>query len=356
MPLLSRTSLILLLALALAACQKKSMLATVEEVPYLGLPASITHLHSVDMSRLRAAQFFQDQIARAKRESNRFNELLNGFTAQVGLDPIGDIDFVSMAFRGALKPNQPLSDRLFIARGRFAGMAGKLQNLRQWLGHELLIQPPPFQKRLHPASNVAIYYLTAHSQFNEGIQYQVLIALPSDDLMIVAFAPENMDAALEVIAGTKGVEGVRNNLAWIDKISFVKTTSTLWGIGDFSVSPEARAGLAKLPDSGAYDKIQNYLYNVDSNSELRIEIGFVCDANPSAIALTAALEKARGEMRNGILLLFGQNAPELAGLPDRLLITPDQNTSRMILRLQQTDVEKLEAEIEKYTAKLPGME
>ncbi len=351
-----RTSLILLLAVALAACQKKSMLATFEEVPYLGLPASITHLHGADMSRLRTAQFFQDQLAQARQESRFFNELLGGFSARVGLDPINDVDFAALAYRGALKPNQPLSDKILIARGRFGGLAAKLEPLRQWLGYELLIEPPPFQKRMHPASNTAVYYLTAHSQFNEAIVCQIQIARPADDLLIVCFTPENMDATLEVIAGTKGVEGLHNNLAWIDKMALVKTTSTLWGIGDFNVPPQIRADLLKLPDGAAYDKIQNYLYSVDSEDELRIEVGFACDANPSAIALAGALEKARGQMRDGIALLLGQDASGLAGLPDKLLITPDQNTARMILRVPQDDIEKFDAEIDKLAARLPAVE
>lgn len=356
MTLLSRTSLILLLAVALAACQKKTMLSTVEEVPYLCLPASIAHLHSVDMSRLRATQLFQDQVAQAKQESKRFNRLLTDFTDKVGFNPIDDIDFVSLAFRGALKPNQPLGNKLFIARGRFTGMAGKLDSLRQWLGYEFLLQPPPFQKRLHRASNVTIYYLTAHSQFNERIEYQILIALPSDDLMIVGFAPDNMDATLDVLAAIKGIEGLHNNPAWIKKLAFVKTTSTLWGIGDFNASPEVKAAFAVLPDSGAYDKIQNYLYNIDSDSEFRVEFGFVCAANDEAIALTGAIEKARGEMRNNIATVFGPDAPELTKLPDKLLITPNQNTSRMILRLQQTDVDTIVPEIKKNRLNLWGME
>lgn len=353
---LSRTTLILLLAVALAACQKKSMLSTVQGVPYLGLPSSITHLHSVDMSRLRLTPLFQDQIAQGKQESRRFNQLLSGFSAQVELDPIADVDFVSRGTRGALKPNQPLSDKIFIARGRFAGLSGRLDQLRNWLGYEFLIQPPPFQKRQHAASNTTVYFLRANGQFNESIEYQISIALPAEDLLVVAFAPENMDATLDVIAAVKGVEGLHNNPAWINKIALVKTTSTLWGVGNVSMSPDVRSDISKLPDGAAYDKIQTYLYNIDSDSELRIEVGFACDTNDAAIALTGALEKARGEMRKRVIILFGEESAGLAALSDKLLITPDQNTSRMILRLQPVDMDKIVPEIRKNWSKLPGME
>ncbi|MCE5228024.1 hypothetical protein LLG95_00305 [bacterium] len=349
-----RIMVVLLLALAVAGCQKKNLLPTVEQVPYLGLPATVNHVHGLDMSRVRATQSFADFLAQARRDNKDLNTILGGLADEVGIDPINDIDMMNLAIRGTPKLNQPISNAIMIARGRFGGVPGKLDKLRQWLGREFLIQPPAFQKSSHPASNIAIYKTSARSQYNEHIEFQIFIAVPADDLIIVAFSPELMNDTLDVIGMVKGVEGLHNSKAWIDKLKLVQTSATVWGIGDFAPPAEVKQQIANLPDGGIVTKIQNYLYDVDSkDGDLLAEVGLVCDSPASATTLSAALEKGRVAIRDQFAPMIGQQLPETAKLPNKVLITTEINVSRVILRLGQIDLDKISEEIEKNAQNLP---
>ncbi|MEN6627301.1 MAG: hypothetical protein ABFD69_13840 [Candidatus Sumerlaeia bacterium] len=338
---------LLLLLAVVPGCRKQNLLSTVEAVPYLGLPASVNHLHCADMKRLRGTQFFQDMLEQAQKENGGFKSVYDGLRQQVGFDPVQDLDMVTLALRGKPQPNQPLSHVIVLARGRFTDMAGKLEKLRHWLGDEFLIQPPPFQTSRHEASDITINKMTARSQYNERIEFQILIAFPTENLMILAFSPEFMNDTLDVIASVKGVKGINNSPEWVEKLKTARISATMWGYGDFSVMPEQQQVLANIPDGQAFTKITNYFYDLDSDGDFRAALGFVCDSIDSATKLSATLDKGRKMLSDQLAASLPPEAAETIKLPTRLLVTTELKTSHLVLRLTAADIGKINAEIDK---------
>ncbi len=330
--------LVLLPAVALTGCGKSDFVVAVEQNPYFGLPGDTQHLHSLDLGRLRTRRWFQDDMAR-REQGDELRRLLDGLRDHVGFDLIRQIDQINLGQRGVAEEDRPFGNTILIARGRFEGLQGRLDDLRRWLGEEWLIQPRPFEQVQH--AGFTIHRLEARSQFNEQHSYRIELAFPSDQLLVLSLSPTLMADSLAVIAGQ--VEGLRLEEGWRQRLNWPDLSAVAWGGGDFS-PPDTVALAPMASDISGLTAARHYFYDVGMADQIRFGGGLAANTIEEATQLTESV-RAMHQAGRFYMVMHAQQLPVLAELYDRIMISNNLNRVQLVVTASQDQMSALVREL-----------
>lgn len=334
------TIIIVCLALLPLGCKKQPYLKTVEQTPYLGFPGGLDQIIQVDLSDLRNRDDF-DQMKADWEASPQFGPLLKGLRDQAGFDPLQQIDHLSLAQKGPADAKNPFKNMILIAQGRFDGVTASIEKLPPFLGSEYLIAPPPF-KRTEQAGSM-YYQMSAQSQYDESVMYDINIGVPSKSLLVVGFNAPLVKSVLDVIGGQ--ATGIQQDKVWLEMLKRVNTGATLWGTGNLVQATMQRlAGMN--PAFSSIGQARQFFFNVGAVQDLKAEVGLVCETIDQATKLTGELKTIVDQMKPGLAVL-AKAAPTMAQLPDKLVIVTELQTSKINLHLTGSELHALQQEAQK---------
>ena len=317
-------------ALLSVACREKtSFLTIVEQTPYLGLDPTVRHISCFNVARLKG----RDEFRQFKRDAlwrDKLGPLLNQMANRTSLKPLDRIDLLILASSGRRDALIPLKNTVFVARGRFEGLIGQLDDLRNWLGEEFLIAPPAFMGSAHPGTEFRTYHLAAKSQFNERIRYDLYVCLVSDSLLVFSLSQHQFNRTLNVMGGLK--EGLQADGDWMALLQHPNIGATIWGAGYVS-SPWAAGIAAGVPSLQNLPLAKRYFYDVEFyQNKIDAEIGLICETIDSATALTPGL-RAAIEPIVGWLGTLSPIPTPIAVLPRQARVQTELNISTINLVL-----------------------
>ncbi len=351
LPVLRAFGLFLILGILLAtvACKKQPYLNTVEQTPYLGLPAGPDQIFQLNLNDFRNREDYAD-IKAHWESSPPLGPFIVGLRDQVGFDLLSRADRLTIAIKGRPDPKKPGNNITIIAQGRFDNAASVLEKLPAFLGSEYLIQPPPFRQ----AEEFGLTYhsTSAQSQFNETEVYDIAVSVPSTSIAIVTFNNAQMSSVLEVVSGQ--AKGIQQDAVWREMLKRVNIGASVWGTGNLPPIPPK---FAMLPAVTPVTKAKQFYLNVIAVRDVQADLGLVCDSIPEATALSDALKSGVAQMKVSVAAL-AKLAPTLAQLPDKLVITTELQTSKISLGLTSIEMRQIQAEGENLrkgiTAPPPG--
>jgi len=342
--------LLALVILVPAACKKQPFLDSMALTPYLGMPSNLDQLHSIDLERLRAREGFQELVDKTIASDPQFKKVMAALVRQVEFNPIEQIDKIFVGVRaGAANAVNPLQNILLIAKGNFQNPAAKLEKLRQWLGEEYLITPPPFKANVHPGTSFKRFQMAAQSQYNEKVVYEFNFAFPSDTLMLFSLSQPLLGESLDVISGQ--AQGIQTDQYWQKMLDRPNIGAALWGTGNLSPSLFKNGPAAALGGgASAYANARQYYYDVQFGQDFTAQIGLVCDTIEGATQLSQALKGTLDQVK---LLALAQSAkaPLTAKLPASILILSELQTAKISLKLSEEERRNLFDEWEKLSEK-----
>jgi hypothetical protein len=330
-----------MMLILVAGCEKPVFIDTVEQTPYLGLPGNIDNLFSFDVARQRGREGFRKMLDSA-RSDPQAGALLETMNQRLGFDPIQQIDLAILATRGAVDPVNPLKNTVLIARGRFDHPEQTLEKLRQWLGEEILIAPPPFAAGTFPETGFKTFSSKAASQYDANRIYEMHFAFPKPTMMVFSSAKNLLDETLGVIAGQ--AEGIRANQEWMTMLGRPDIGAMYWGMGNFPRA-EAKDLAAKTPALGDLGAVKQYYYNINGDPAFKADFGLVCESIKDATGLTASLKEGMAKTKP-MLALFAAGAPKTIGLLDKLFIHTELETTKISLALTPDEQRDLRREWE----------
>lgn len=322
------SGLVLTVLVGLLGCNKQPFMATVEQTPYLGLPANVESLNCIDLGRLRTRDNFLT-VMNGLETSLQAKPLLDVLRQKVGFDPWKDMDLLIMSERGAVDPANPLKNSIFIAMGQFKDPAPKLELLRQWLSEDYLVDPPAFQKSLHPGTSFQKFQTHGQSQFNVRQVYELNFAFPSDRLMLFSFSSTLLNETLDVFSGQ--TPGLQKDKAWQQMLDRPDIGAPIWGTGN--IKPNAGGSLSPIPLASILQSGKQYYYSVNISDDVKAEVGIVCVTIDSATQLTQTIKGLVDQVKAVVALKMATVAPETAKLADKLQLTTEQETSKLFLNL-----------------------
>ena len=246
---------------------------------------------------------------------------------------------------GARATNEPLSNYVFIARGRFEKGEALLPGLRQWLADEVLVQPPAFDSSLHPGTEIKVWRTRGQSQFNVAISYEIQIAFPTPALAVVGFSALPLGQVLDVIGGKTA--GIQRDKPWLARIGRTDTAALLWGAGklDAAALRKMPAGAAKVvPAAGA---AQEYFYSLEFGEGLEAIVGLVCPTIEAATQLTGSTKEALTTLQQQVAPALQPTLPETAKVVGRIHVATELQTTRISLKVPAGDYRLLLMEWER---------
>lgn len=329
-----------------AGCEKTPHIERVMQTLYLGFPAGLEELQTVDLYRLRN----KPDVADAYRKSS-FKTTMDEMEAELGFNPWEDIDLINLGTRGRANPETPYENAVLIARGGFQNPGAVLEKLHGWLAEEVLIAPPAFRRGTHPGTEYPTFQTQARSQYNANIELTLQFGFPNENLMVFSLNSGLFRETLDVIAGN--VEGLMSDEQWRPRLQRPDIGATFWGTGAFpreelQAAVQESPALEQIPVFAQLMAVQEYYYNLEFNNAINGELGLVCDSIETATALTNQFRQSMSEYQQvKPFLVENFNIPRTAELPEKLFITAELETTKIVLSLSEKDYRALRLEWKK---------
>jgi hypothetical protein len=349
---------LLVLLLTSAGCKKKNTLQmeTIEQTPRLGLPVTLDHIWSFNIHSLVEQEFVR-KIRADVEAAPEYTEKVGQVRDVLGIDPFEDINLLLIGHKGKLDWVNPFGNIFVIARGKFPDTKGKMERLHQYLANELLIDPDPFRQTRHPAGGFSQFSTSGQSQYNASITHEFHFAFPSEKIMIFSMNKGLVNESLNVMAGA--TPGIKENPEWLTKLSRPDTGAIIWGLGKITPVSSEENSPARNFNLEDLNSAKEYFASLKTAREFQVELGLLCFSIDTAKQLTDALKKQLNEVKK----IWGMGFPmfpELASLPERVLVTTELDVSKIIVSLNEEQRHILKTEVsgmieEKFAAPGPGV-
>lgn len=343
--------LVLLLPIGLTGCKKQPFVQIVNQTLYLGLPANMDNIYSIDMERLTQIDGFNETLTAMENDpvsSKMLKPVIEGLRQRVGFDPVKDLGLVIIATRGPNDPAKPFKNTVIIAHGNFKDPGPKLDKLRDWLNDDYLADTKKTQSV--GAGDIVKFQITGKNQLDVNQAIELDFAFPTDSLMVLSASSQLLGDCLDVISGQ--VDGVQKDPGWKTMLARPYISATAWGAGQ--ITPEASKSLvAAFPDLADQARVlKQYFFDINFASDFTAHIGLVCDSIDSAGQLTEKLRKDYDRNKPQAIALIGAlQAPETAKLPDKIKIINELEAVTISLKISEDEVRVVKDEWEKIRSR-----
>ena len=340
----------MLLVGLVAGCGGEQQIDRVSRTPYLGLPAGIDHLVTLEVGRMFERDFFR-QMLRNLEEDPEQAEQLRQMREDLGLDPFKDIQTVSMGVRGNFSQagENQFANTVWIVRGNFASPEPMLDKLHTFLDREILIAPPPFSRSTHGETGYPTFSLRARGQYREDIEFHLNFGFPNEQLMVFSFNQGLLAESLDVIAGV--TPGVGADEGWREMLRRPQLGTLLWGTGNFNASSEmlqAMGGASGLP------AVRQYFFNFTMGTRVDARLGLVCDTIERATSMARDMQQSLQQMRPMLAFMLGGQMPETVKMLERIAVLPKGDVVEVSLSLNEQDTSALKLEWQRASEQAQG--
>lgn len=327
--------LLVCLALAVVGCGKQSFVEIVRQTTYLGLPTQIDYAINLDINRLRLSDNFS-RVESALLANPKLGPLMRGMRERLKLDPLRAFHYVSMGAPAETTPDNLWTQSVYLVKAELGDPKEKLESLRKWLGEDFLIEPPPFKEVDH-GSGFAIHQLSAQSQYNETIIYNLYFAFPAPDLMLFSMNQALLGDTLNVIAGS--ADGIQKSDVWAGRLARPNLGATFWSTGSMALikQPLSQNPMAATMLRGAISEARDYFISVDTLGENKLELGYYFETSDAARKMTEEMKTGLDGVKKGLSVL-APVAPETAKLADKIVVLQELQEAKLILILQSATV------------------
>lgn len=342
---LSAMLLLALLALAPLACKKQPFIDIVQQTLYLGLPAGVDRIISVDMDRVRMTDSFNKAVATMKNDpKSQVKKALDDFQQKVGFDPINDFSQLVISGRGSIDAKDASANTVIVARGNFKDGPAKVEKLRDWLGEEQLTDIKSSTGQ-HPGGARTVK-ITGKAQVDVSKVYELNFAFPNDTLMVFSLSGALMNDTLDVISGQ--VEGLRKDQDWMNTLKRPNIGATVWGIGNVppSAAREIPAGNAIAEQLRS---ARQYFFDFNFTPDFETHIGLICENIDTATKLADSLRQGFEKQVKPLatMMLASYKVPETLKMLDRIMIQNELEVVKISLKQPADDMRKLGDELER---------
>lgn len=351
-------ALLCLVCCASMGCGKMSMVEKVEQTPYLALSGSESLVLNVNLSRMRPLSIFtrtRDALLGKRDQSAEWNEMV----AETGLNPIADIDRISIGLREPFDLEDPLANALLIFTGRFSNSRKFVDGFLRYAGERYLRDPPPFTRS--SLYDIPTYSTQAASLRDPAETIELNFAFPSPSLMIFTRSHQRLVDCLGVISGE--FEGIQASEDWQDRLERIEMASILWAAGQFPGSINASVldrvkTEPELKDLFNLGNTRAIYAGIEIGNEYFFHADLECSGFESAEGLAKDLETARAFIPKLLAGIFSEGSPRIAPLEsllERLVITSHLETTSVILRVTKRDFDEFARDVTSPRAKSPAL-